>query len=327
MDAILRSARKPIGKGKVFVKIQQIKLFVAVYQEGSFSAGAERMNATQSGLSMHVRQIEERYNVVLFERSSTGVKPTEAGRRFYEAAIKVLDETAKAEAVLRDVSGTTSGHVQIGLMPAFTRSVLAPVLLRAAKEVPNIRVSVHEAYSAILSQQVVEGRLDFAVVPAVDLALGLNAVKMGQDRECLVCSINNNLDLGPTVKLSQIAPQSFVLPRKINARRPRIDHYFAVQNVKVDKVMELDSMLGTLDLVTQSDWVTILPGIICVPDLDGIKRQITPLSDPPLITDYIRVTPKTRVLSDAAQAIANILQEELNNALEIHPLSPRHVTV
>jgi DNA-binding transcriptional LysR family regulator len=272
---------------------------------------------------MHVRQIEERYGVTLFERSSTGVKPTEAGRRFYEAAIRVLDEASKAESVLRDLSGSTSGHVKIGLMPTFTRSVLGPVLIRAAKEAPNIRVSVHEAYSAILSQEVVEGRLDFAVVPAVDSALGLNAITMGQDRECLVCSANNTLNLGSSVKLSDLPPQSFVLPRSINARRPRIDHYFAVQNVTVKEVIELDSMLGTIDLVTQSDRVSILPGILCLPDLDGKRRQITPLNDPPLHTDYIRVTPKARDLSDAAQTIANILQEELNNALEIDPVSGR----
>lgn len=305
------------------MKIQQLKLFTAVYQEGSFSAGAERMNATQSGLSMHVRQIEDRYGVSLFERSSTGVTPTEAGRLFYDAAIKVLDEAAKAEMVLKDLSGSTSGHVRVGLMPTFTRSVLSPMLLRAAKELPNIRISVHEAYSGILSQEVVEGRLDFAVVPAVDSTLGLNAVTMGQDLECLVCSANNDLNLGPTVDLSTLPPLRLVLPHMINARRPRIDHYLAVQNVKIHDVMELDSMLGTLDLVTQSDRVSILPGILCLPDLDGKKRQITPLSHPALQTDYMRITPKTRDLSDAAQAIADILQEELNNALEIDPVSAR----
>ncbi len=305
------------------LKIQQLALFVAVYQEGSFSAGAERMNATQSGLSMHVRQIEERFGVTLFERSSTGVVPTEAGRRFYEAAIRVLDEASKAEAVLRDLSGTTSGHVRIGLMPTFTRHVLGPMLLRIAKELPNIKVSVQEAYSGILSQEVVEGRLDFAVVPAVDSTLGLNAVIMGQDRECLVCSAQNSLNLGASVRLRDLPPQRYVMPGLTNARRPRIDHYLAVQSVNVREVMELDAMLGTLDLISRSDWVAILPGILCLPDLDGGRRQVTPIDGPPLLTDYIRITPKARDLGAAAQAVAHVLQEELNNALEVEPLSLR----
>lgn len=305
------------------MKIHQLRIFAAVYEEGSFSAGAERMNATQSGLSMHVRQIEDRYNVSLFERSSTGVVPTETGKRFYEAAIRVLDEAENAEAMLRDLSGAISGHVRIGLMPTFTRSVLSPVLLRIADELPNVNLSVQEAYSSVLSQEVVKGRLDFAVVPAVDTVLGLSTTLMGRDMECFVCAANNDLGLGETVRLADLEPQNFILPRQINARRPKIDHYFAVNEVSVNRVMELDAMLGTLDLVTQSDWTAILPGILCLSDLDGTKRQVTPLSDPPLFTDYIRIEPKTRGLTDAAQAVANIIQEELNNALEIDPLSER----
>lgn len=299
------------------MKIQQLKFFVAVYQEGSFSAGAERVNATQSGLSMHIRQIEDRYGVTLFNRSSTGVKPTEAGRRFYQEAIRVLDASAQAEMALKELSGSTYGHVRIGLMPTFTRSVLCPVMLRIGEEKPNIRVSVHEAYSGTLSQEVVEGRLDFAVVPAVDSALGLDATMMGSDRECLVCSAQNQLDLGDTVNLAKLPPQRFIMPRKVNARRPRMDHYLAVNNVKVREIMELDAMLGTIDMVANSDWVAILPGILCLPDLDGRVRRVTPLSHPPLITDYMRITPKTRPLNPAAQEVSDILQEELNNALEV----------
>ena len=60
-------------------KLQHLRYFVAVFEEGSFSAGAQRVNATQSGLSMHVRQLEDRFQVQLLNRSSTGVTPTEAG--------------------------------------------------------------------------------------------------------------------------------------------------------------------------------------------------------------------------------------------------------
>ena len=76
-------------------------------------------------------------------------------------------------------------------------------------------------------------------------------------------------------------------------------------------------MYGTLDLVARSDWVSILPGILCVPDLDGIKRRVLPLADPPLYVDYLRIEPRSKPLSRAAQAFADILQEELNSTLEI----------
>lgn len=299
------------------MKIQQLKFFVAVYQEGSFSAAAERVHATQSGLSMHIRQIEDRYGVQLFERRSTGVIPTEAGRRFYQEAIAVLDASSRAEMVLKELSGSLYGHVRIGLMPTFTRAVLCPVMMRVGDELPNVRVSVHEAYSGALSVEVKDGRLDFAVVPAVDVALGLDTSMMGRDRECLVSSATSDLPLGATADLATLPALRYVMPRSINARRPRIDHYLAVNNIPVSEVMELDAMLGTIEMVANTDWVAILPGILCLPDLDGRVRRVTPLDNPPLFTDYIRITPKTHALNPAAQAVADILQEELNTALEV----------
>ncbi|UWQ97287.1 LysR family transcriptional regulator [Rhodobacteraceae bacterium M385] len=301
------------------MKLQQLKYFAAVYENGSFSAAAEKVNATQSGLSMHVSQIEKRYDINLFTRTSSGVTPTEAGRAFYEDAVKVLAAARRAEDRLLTLSKTVVGHVHVGLMPTFTRAVLTAVVLRFAQEYPNVRVSVSEAYSNALSKEVAEGRLDFAVVPtSFELSDVLRTQLMGQDRECLVCRADRKLPMkNGEVQLREMAPLKLVLPGRSNARRQNIEHYMKVNEIEVAEILELDTMHGTLGIVAHSEWVTILPGIMCLPDLDGDRRQVTPLADPPLTVDYARIEPVKNPLSTAAQAFADILQEELNSALEI----------
>lgn len=298
------------------IKIQQLKFFVAVYEEGSFSAGAIRVNATQSGLSMHVKQLEKRYGVTLLNRSSTGVQPTEAGRTFYRQALEALNASARAEETLKELSGAVSGHIFVGLMPTFTGSILSATLLRFLQEYKHVRVSIHEAYSAHLSDQVAEGLLDFAVVPAVSNDLGVDTFRMAKDRECLVFSGQNDILCNGTKNLKDIDPLRIVVPTKVNARRPKIDQYLAVNGIKVAETMELDAMLGTLDMVANSEWVSILPGILGRADRDGIKRRFVPLSDPPMDVEYMRISHKTRPLSRAAQAFLDTLQDELENALE-----------
>ena len=298
------------------MKIQQLKFFVAVYEEGSFSAGAVRVNATQSGLSMHVRQLEKRYGVTLLNRSSTGAEPTEAGRVFYKVALETLNASARAEETLKELSGAVSGHIDVGLMPTFTGSVLSATLLRFAKEYKHVRISIHEAYSANLSEQVAEGLLDFAVVPGESQDVGLDMLSMAKDRECLVCSSDNKILKDVKNGLKGLPPLRFVLPAKINARRPRIEQYLEMNGIKVSETMELDAMLGTLDLVANSEWVSILPSILGRADRDGKTRKFIPLTDPPLDVDYMRISHKARPLSRAAQAFFNTLQEELDSALE-----------
>ncbi|TCS64446.1 LysR family transcriptional regulator [Primorskyibacter sedentarius] len=305
------------------MKLQQLRYFAAVYEMGSFSAAAEKVNATQSGLSMHVSQIEKRYDVLLFTRSSSGVTPTEAGRAFYLEAVKVLSSARQAEDRLKTLSGAVVGHLHIGLMPTFTRSVLTAVLLRMGTEYPEVRVSISEAYSGALADEVAEGRLEFAVVPAsFDLNEGLESRAMGEDQECLVYARDRVLPVHDGgIRLREIDHLKLVVPGPTNARRQRIETYLSVNGIKLADKLELDTMHGTLDLVANSDWLSILPGILCLPDLDGDRRKVVPLADPPLSVNYMLIHARKQPLSLAAQAFVNVLQEELNSSLEIPPLS------
>lgn len=297
------------------LKLQHLKYFVAVFEEGSFSAGAQRVNATQSGLSMHVRQLEDRFQVQLLNRSSTGVTPTEAGRRFYRDAVRVLHAATEAEANLRSLSGTVTGHVKVGLMPTFTRAVLGPALTKFVKDYPNVKVSVREAYSGELSRQVLAGDLDFAIVPAFDADERLHARVMGVDREYLVVSSNSDIGEENQVRLADLPPLDLVLPSPENVRRRKIDQFLAKHGVEVRRLMELDSMFTTLDLVATSNWAAILPGILCLPDLDGIRRRVIPITEPNLDVEYLRIEPMSVPLSEAGNAFYSVLNDELSSAL------------
>lgn len=306
---------------EVSVKLQQLRYFLAVYEEGSFSAAAERVNATQSGISMHVSQIEKRYDVLLFTRSSSGVTPTEVGRTFYEEAVRVVAAANHAEDRLANLSKEVVGHINVGLMPAFTRSVLTSVLLRFSKEYSEVRVAISEAYSGKLADSVIEGALDFAVVPNFERDGFLTGTPMGRDQECLVCAADSDLLNDGKAVLRDLPPQRLIVPGRVNARRTLIENYLNQNGIEVREILEIDTMYGTLDLVARSDWIAILPGIVCIPDLETGRRRVRPLADPPLFVDYLRVEPRSKPLSEAARAFANILQEELNSALEIPPIS------
>lgn len=299
------------------MKLQHLKYFVAVFEEGSFSAAAKRVNATQSGLSMHVRQLEDRYQVKLLDRSSSGVTPTEVGERLYRDAVHVLHAAAEADANLKSMSGKVTGHVTVGLMPTFTRAVLGPALLRFADDFPNVKITVREAYSGELSRQVLAGELDFAVVPAFESDERLRANLMGTDDEYLVVSGKRKTTKAATVSLSDLPPLDLVLPSPENVRRRKIDQYLATNSIKTGRIMELDSMFTTLDLVENSNWATILPGIICLPDKNSKQRQIARLAGPSLKVEYLRIEPSSVPLSEIGQAFYECLMDELMNAIDL----------
>ena len=84
------------------MNLRQIKVFVAIANKGSFSAGAEAVSLTQSTVSQHIASLEEEVGVPLFDRSGRGVVLTSGGVLFLRHARRVLGES---EALLQAMSG------------------------------------------------------------------------------------------------------------------------------------------------------------------------------------------------------------------------------
>src|SRR5512138_912209 len=145
------------------IPLRQIRAVIAVCEEGSFTRAASREHATQSGISQQVAAVERELGVKLFERSPTGVVPSPAGLRYYKRCVEAvgLIETASEEA--RALAGHVTGDLRIGLMPTFTRAVLAPVLEDFVPRFPDVRLHSVEGYSVLLSDMVLGHELDFAI--------------------------------------------------------------------------------------------------------------------------------------------------------------------
>ncbi len=282
------------------LNVRQLTAFVAVYEEGSFSKAAKRMNATQSGLSVQNQRLEEELGLQLFERSPRGVTPTVAGRRVYELAVSMLLRLDEIRDEIKSLSKGVTGEIRAGLMPTFTRGVLAPALAEFISEYPNVKVSLVEAYSAVLMEAVLAGTLDFAIVPKVQKKDGIRTRPLGTDRELLVCRAGGPLKHLNPVCLRDLPPLKLVLPGKGNARRASFESYAEANGVRIASMLDMDAMIATLEFVAKSDYATILPETICYNDLDGKVRSLHPISDPGLTVDYIIVEPAKSTLPKAA---------------------------
>ncbi|WP_088344522.1 MULTISPECIES: LysR family transcriptional regulator [Rhodomicrobium] len=289
---------------------KDIRLFVAVYEERSFTAAAEREHATQSGVSQHIRKLEDRFGARLFSRERGTVAPTPAGDSYYRRCIELLRAYQAADSAVRGYAGGLTGEIAVGLMPTMTRCALAPALSRFIAAHPNVQLRVVEAYSAVLTGQVRAGALDFAVVPGFPGLAGLKSRLFLRTPEVLVSRGGAAMTHMAPVVLKTLPPLKIVVPGAQNARRALIETYLVSNGIAIERMIELDAMMGTLGVVANSDWVTILPGIMMVSDVERPLLTINPIVGPILPVELVLIEPSRRVLSPAAQAFVDILQEE-----------------
>ncbi len=295
------------------MRLRQLRFLVAVVEEGSFTAAATRMHATQSGISAQIKLLEESLNAQLFERSVAGVVPTKAGKLAYQRATLILRETSAMKADVADLHGNISGKVSAGLMPTTTRSVVAPVLEKFANSFPNIEVKVEEAYSAHLCAGVMSGRLDFAVVPPSKTIAGLRSTQLDTDVEVFVTAPNKDRAHLSPVDLTKMPPLKLVLPGPENARREKIEESIQSFNIPIAKIMELDAMMATLDLVSRSDWTTIVPGCLVIDDVDLVDRHLHPIVQPAMTLNYVLIEQASSSLTPTAQLLRDALESELSS--------------
>jgi LysR family transcriptional regulator, nitrogen assimilation regulatory protein len=296
------------------ISLRKIRAFVAVFEEGSFTAAAAREGATQSGISQQVKQLEDALSAVLFLRQGRLVEATPAGRQYYRECVALLKQLDRANQEAGAIS-SQSGEVHVGLMPTFTRCALAPALLRFMGESPGVEIRVLEAYSGVLTELVRKGDLDFAVVPALPDTVGLNISLFLRDREMLVSAKGRTGLHEKAIRLAEAGPLKAVLPGHQNTRRGNIESYFATYGVVIAQRLELDAMMGTLEIVRNSDWVAVLSSIIMAGDCDGSQFEIRPIVDPRLDVDFVLIEPARRAMQPAARLFANVLKSESERAI------------
>ena len=96
---------------------RQIHYFISLYEEGTVTRAAYRLNIVQPALSMQIGRLEEHLGQKLFERAKQGMVPTAAGRQMYRLFLPVMRDFSNAEAQMLSSEGAIRGHVNIGLSP------------------------------------------------------------------------------------------------------------------------------------------------------------------------------------------------------------------
>ncbi|EFF0770628.1 LysR family transcriptional regulator [Escherichia fergusonii] len=139
--------------------IRLLRYFSVVAEENNMSRAAQRLFMSQPPLSRHIRQLEERLGVTLFERHSKGLTLTNDGVRVLEIIRPLLAQQEKTYQALSQLAQTEAKSLRLGLTTAFEQGVFAALEAQIDVSLQIIRHSSPE-----LVRQVRRGKLDAALV-------------------------------------------------------------------------------------------------------------------------------------------------------------------
>ena len=128
------------------MNITELRYLVAIMQWGSVSAAAKQLYAAQPNISKALKNLEEEYHIRIFERSSTGMIPTEQGRRFIEQAERVLEDVDRLSRSVEEEQERCA-ELRVMLPHATYASYAAVDYLEQAVHLERVHIHIREGGS------------------------------------------------------------------------------------------------------------------------------------------------------------------------------------
>ena len=296
------------------MNFRRLQYFVKIVDIGSLTQAADILHVAQPALSQQLATLEGEVHQQLLTRTKRGVTPTEAGRVLYRHAQLILRQCEQARADLAAASHGLSGAVSVGLAPGTAAAVLALPLLRTVRaRHPGVLLYLNETYGATLSEFVMNGRMDLAVLYGGKKAVhGLSFLPLLQEQLFVV--VPEGMMAQPEqVPLRMVGQMDLCLARPYNVVRKMVDEAFASAGVTPRVVAEIESAETLAAVIADGLAATILPESMASQIAGSCNawlcRIVEPVIEAPLALCQSDFLP----LSEPAQAIREILLELVAN--------------
>ncbi len=268
------------------VELRQLAVFVAVAEELSFTRAAVRLSVVQSAVSATVRALERELGAELLVRSTHHVALSDAGQLLLPEARATLAAAQEARHVVEQHRGGLRGTVRLGILQVLRDQPVsaARVISALRAEHPGITVEPRHAGSAVLAEDVRQGRLDaaYVVFPFGQVA-GLTLHGLTEEQMVFVCPPEHPLAGRTALTLPEIADEPFVDSPAHWGTRMGSDLAFAAAGLTRQIRYEVGDIGNVADFVQNGLGVAILPpglvdpsaAVATVPITDGPHFRIS----------------------------------------------------
>ena len=146
------------------INLNHLRYFEEVYKTRSMTEAARNLNLTQSGVSQHIRSLEESLGLKLFDRINQRLVPSAKAQELYDSianGMKTLEEG------LRSATGKQEeleGWIELGTPIEFGNNILIPLLTKFSKIHPKVKFQLYFDFASNLNRMLLDGSIDFAFV-------------------------------------------------------------------------------------------------------------------------------------------------------------------
>jgi DNA-binding transcriptional LysR family regulator len=240
---------------------RRLQVFHCVAKQLSFTRAAEQLFMTQPAVTFQIKQLEEHFNVRLFDRSHGRIALTVAGRTVLEYADKILLLHEELEKRMGELTGGIAGPLMLGASTTIAEFMLPQILGEFKARYPDVQTRLTVANSETIESRIADHTLDVGLIESPSTLANLNSEVCCEDELVLICAPSHRLARRAAVTPEEVAAQPLVSREPGSGTREFTDRYFrnaGIQPEDIERVMELGSPEAIKGLVETGLGVAVM---------------------------------------------------------------------
>lgn len=295
---------------EIDLSLRDLRLILAVAEKRSFTDAAQAAHMSQSALSRAVNDAERRLGAKLFERTTRSVEPTAAGAELIRIGTSMLEHYRRGLrefGLFRDGLG---GVVRIAALPSIAATVLPALVARLKAESPGIVINIVDTLAHVATDQLLSGRVDFAITVDDGLPGQVEFTPLAKDRFHVVFRTDHPFHGRDRIRWRELADQPFVTFGEDSSLRVLTDKTFANLGVSPAQNFEAQNIAVIAGLVASGLGVAAAPAMV-LPLMSFAGLAAAELSEPTVDRDLGLAYLPGRSRSPAAQFVADALRASI----------------
>ena len=300
--------------------LRQLRTFVAVARQGSFSQAGQLIGLSQSAVSHSVKELEAEIGVRLLDRTTREVLLTGAGQQLATRLTRLLEELNTTLLDVRSYGERRSGTVRVAASQTPSAHLMPQCLASTQQHYPDIRVILHDRVQQAVLHSVRNAEVDFGIVIGPLGDAEFDAEEILQEPFLLLCHQNDALAQTESVTWAMLTDRNMVLQDYASGSRMLVDAILQQLAISVNVVQEIGHPATLYPMVEAGIGISILPAL-ALPLPSGRKLVVRRLY-PEMNRSLMLIKRKTRSLTPAAEAVWQEVRQQAELLTQTRSLYP-----
>ena len=292
--------------------MRQLEALVLVYRLGSITKAAAELRVTQSAISLLIRQIEENFQVKMFDRTTRALHPTAACREAIPAAERILSSARGLAQHMHDLVEVRSGRIAVAVSAGVASALLPRILARFRSRYPEVKIDLFDIAPDELLPFVMAGHAEFGIGSFEDDGTSEARIETLMQSPLSAIGIKNGrFEKRRRLTWAELAASDLIVMRRGTRIRTQIDEALAQTGQELKPALEVSLITTALALTAEGAGISILPAHM-LPKAQFPTLAAVALSQP-IVSRHVSLLSRADfTLSPAAEQFAEIARRALS---------------